>query len=188
MDKLFFFVTSSEFWKNNFDFCDNFFNIHNGFLTGLAIALGLALLLALLFYFGCANNKHEGQLATIPVWVGFLAGTFILTTVCANYILIGKSSTTPQDSMFYSHSIYKATTDYVIKKTSNNPNEDQVKKIVAQQTQFNKTLDQNGGVRWSFSLGCGVYSILFFYIISLLVKGFTYGGVAIPHLWPFKNK
>ena len=53
MDKLFFFVTNSQAWKDTREFHENFFVSHNAFMYGVLTAIIVALVLALLFYFGC---------------------------------------------------------------------------------------------------------------------------------------
>ena len=187
MDKLFFFVTSSDAWKNTRNFHENFFCDNNGFLYGILVALVVAIFLAICFYFGLANNKRDNAMANIPVWLAFLAGTAILVFLCANYVLIGKSNTLNPKSIFYNYSFYKDNTEYVVKQTSGNPNEQLVTKLNSDKQAIDTELNRGKDVRYLFSIGCAVYGLLFFYLLSIAIKGFTYQGVSIPHLWPHKN-
>ncbi len=187
MDKLFFFVTNSDAWKNYRDFHENFFVTHKAFLYGFLLALIVALLLAVIYYFGCCNSKRENKLATVPTWCGFLVATALITFLVANFVFIGKSSTTETSSIFYKNSFYNANKQFVVDKTKGNPAEQIVAKYTKDKTQIDKNLDSGKDVRYPYSIGCAVYSLLFFYLLSLLFKGFTYQGVAIPHQWPHKS-
>lgn len=187
MEKLFF-ITNLDAWKHFPKFHENFFVANNACLYGLLVALGTALLLSLCFYFGCANNKRENSLATIPVWTGFLVATAIVVFLIANFCIIGKSNTRDAGSMFYKYSFYKANTEYVIREKRNNPNEQLVTKLDNDKQIIDRELNEGKGVRYPFSIGCAMYAMLFFYVISVLVKSSSYQGQTIPHLWPIKNK
>lgn len=187
MDKLFFFVTSSDAWKSTRNFHENFFVDHNGFLYGLLLALVVALLLVVCFYFGCANSKRDNSIATIPVWCGTLVATGLIVFLIANFVLIGKSNITSTQSVFYKYSFYKANTEYVVEKTRGNSNEQLAKKLTTDKKTIEINLNRGKDVRYAYSMGCAVYSLLFFYLLSLGIKGFTYQGSTIPHVWPHKN-
>ena len=188
MDKLFFFVTSSEAWKSDTShFHDNFFVTNGGFTSGLIAALVVAIACAMAFYFGCANNKRSVKYASTGVWAGFMAGAFGITFLIASLVFIGKSSSTSPSSPLYKFSFYKANTEYLIKQTSNNPNQQLVQKLNTDKQTIQSNLDKNKDVRMPYSFSCAVYALLFFYLISLCIKGFTISGIAIPHLWPNKK-
>lgn len=187
MEKLFFFVTNSDAWKSTRNFHENFFVNNQGFFYGIVLGLVVAAIMAAIFYFGLCNNKRESASASIPVWGGFLAGTAVIVLLVANFVIIGKPGTTDINSIFYKNSFYKANNEYVIKQTKNTPNQQFVTAYNNDMRTINENLDKGKDVRYAYDLGCAVYSILFFYLISLLIKGFTINGLAIPHLWPHKN-
>lgn len=188
MEKLFFFLTNSEAWKATRSFHENFFITHGGFSNGLLLALVVAALLGVVFYFGCANNKKDSTLATIPVWTGCLFAVGILTFLIANYVLIGKPNSTDNQSITYKYSFYKANTEYVIEQTRSNTNEQHAAELVRQKQDIENDLNKGKGVRYRFCFGCAVYGMLLYYLFSLILKGFTCQGIAIPHLWPSKNQ
>ena len=64
MDKLFFFVTNSQAWKDTREFHENFFVTHNAFMYGVLTAIIVALVLALVFYFGCCNKRNDDSMQT----------------------------------------------------------------------------------------------------------------------------
>ena len=187
MEQFFFFVTGSDAWKATKNFHVNFFCDHNAFLYGILIALVVAAMLAIGFYFGCANNKHDNSLANLSTWVGFGVATALVVFLIADFGIIGKSKTKDYQSVFYKYSFYKANKDFVVEQTRDNPNEQLVSKLNSDKQKIDKELNNGKGVRYGFSLGCAVYSLIFFYLFSILMKGFTYQGIAIPHKWPYKN-
>lgn len=188
MDKLFFFVTNSQAWKDTREFHENFFVTHNAFMYGVLTAIIVALVLALVFYFGCCNKRNDDSMANTGVWAGFLLVTGLLVFLTANFAFIGKSNVADSQSIFYKHSFYKANSEFVIEKTRDNQNQQQVDEYTTARQKIETDLNNGKDVRYSYSLGCTVYSLLFFYIFSLLFKGFTYQGIAIPHPWPHKSK
>ena len=62
--------------------------------------------------------------------------------------------------------------------------EQQLQEVLDEKTEISDNLDAGGDVRLPFDLGCVIYAILFFYITSILIKGMTRNGAAIPHKWP----
>ena len=184
MDKLFFFVTNSQAWKDTREFHENFFLAHSAFMYGFLVAIIVALVLALVFYFGCCNKRNDDSMANTGVWAGFLLVTGVFVFLVANFVFIGKSNVNDSQSMFYKQSFYKANTELVIEKTRGNQNEQQVTEYTTARSKIENDLNNGKDVRYSYSIGCCVYSLLFFYIFSLLIKGFTYLGSAIPHPWP----
>lgn len=187
MEKIFFFVSNSKAWKETAKFHENFFLDHNAFLYGLIIAIVVALVMAAIFYFGCCNSKKSNAQANMGVWAGFLIVTGVLVFLAADFSLIGKSGTKNTKSVFYKYSFYNANEKYLVLKTRNNQNQLECQQYQQDKDKIETELNRGGDVRYSFSIGCAVYSLIFFYIFSLLMKGFTYQGVAIPHLWPQKN-
>ena len=187
MEKLFFFVTNSEAWKSTREFHENYFISHGAFTVGLLTAIVLGLVLALAFYFGCCNKRDEDSMANLGVWSGFLFVTGIIMFLVANFIFIGKSNVADSRSLFYKYSFYKANSEFVIEKTRNNQNEQQVAEYTTARQIVETNLNKGKDVRYSYSLGCMVYALLFFYLFSICFKGFTYHGVAIPHPWPYKK-
>lgn len=187
MDKLFFFVTNSQAWKDTREFHENFFLAHGAFMDGFLVAIGVALVLALVFYFGCCNKRDNDSMANLGVWAGFLVVTGFFVFLTANFVFIGKSNVKNPQSLFYKHSFYKANAEFVIEKTRDNQNEQQVSEYTTARQNIENDLNKGRDVRYPYSTGCCVYSLLFFYIFSLLLKGFTYLGIAIPHPWPHKS-
>lgn len=188
MDKLFFFVTNSQAWKDTREFHENFFLAHNAFLYGFLVAVFVALILAVAFYLGCCNKRDDDSMANTGVWAGFLLVTGVVVFLTANLVFIGKSNVRDAQSFFYKYSFYKANTDFIIEKTRDNQNEQQVNEYTTARQKIENDLNDGKDVRYSYSFGCTIYSLIFFYIFSILIKGFTYLGLAIPHPWPHKSK
>ena len=164
MDKLFLFVTNSQAWKDTREFHENFFVSHNAFMYGVLTAIIVALVLALLFYFGCCNKRNDDSMANTGVWAGFLLVTGLLVFLTANFAFIGKSNVADSQSIFYKYSFYKANTEFVIEKTRDNQNQQQVDEYTTARQKIETDLNNGKDVRYSYSLGCTVYSLLFFYI------------------------
>lgn len=61
MDKLFFFVTNSQAWKDTREFHENFFLAHSAFMYGFLVAIIVALVLALVFYLDVATSAMTTQ-------------------------------------------------------------------------------------------------------------------------------
>ena len=49
-------------------------------------------------------------------------------------------------------------------------------------------LNQGDDVAMNLGLNTAIWSGVFFYILSILIKGFSVNGQAIPHLWPHGRK
>lgn len=88
MDKLFFFVTNSQAWKDTREFHENFFLNHSAFMYGLVTAILVALILAVVFYFGCCNKRNDDSMAKTGVWAGFLLVTGLFVFLTANFVFI----------------------------------------------------------------------------------------------------
>lgn len=84
--------------------------------------------------------------------------------------------------------IYEMNTEFVIEKTRDNQNQQQVDEYTTARQKIENDLNNGKDVRYSYSIGCTIYALLFFYFFSILLKGFTYLGIAIPHPWPHKSK
>lgn len=184
MDKLFFFVTSSKAWDAKYH--DFFFNEQHAFLYAFLVMVALGLVFALIFYLGCCNSKNDNKMATLPTWVGFLVVTGLLGYLTANFVFIGKAGA-KQNSVFYKHSFYKANETYYNKySVTYSTNPQMLEQLAQKKESIKQDLNHGKDVRKPFAAGCVVYSLIFFYLFSLIIKGHTRQGVAIPHLWPTK--
>lgn len=184
MDFLYYFVTKSFDWEPKYH--QNFFVDHNAFVYGLVWAIVLALVFAIAFYFCLCNNKESCSSAKLPVWLVFLALSGISSYLVADWGIIGKKNITDQTSVFYKYSFYNTNEAYYAEQARNNSNEQLLQELAKKKNEIRMDLNQGNDVRVPFDMTCAVYGLIFFYLFSVVLKGFTINGKTIPHMWPSK--
>lgn len=187
MDKIFFFVTSANAYKDAYQFHKNFFVDEGAFTIGLVLALIVGVVAALVFYFGCCNSKKTIKNANSGTWVVFLIVAGLVTSLIANFMIIGAPKVKDSTSLFRSNSFYVANEKYYKERVNKISDSEAVKPILEVKNKIERDLNDGKDVRMSYSVGCGVYSLIFFLIVSFVVKGFTLHGAVIPCKWPQKS-
>ena len=179
------FVTTSNAWEPRFH--ENFFVTHHAFLYGLLIALGIGVVIALIYYFSCCNSKNTVKMANIYTWLVAGVVSAVLSFFVANWVIIGKSGVNNQKSLFYTYSFYNANeTYYNVEVQRNVKNEKLVKDLATTKQKIKTDLDQGHDVRLPYSATTTVLNIIFFVAASFCIKGATRNGKHIPVLWPSK--
>ena len=183
MNFIYYFVTSSKCWEARFH--ENFFNAGGGFIHGLIAALVIGAIFACIFYFCCCNSKTSAKMATIGVWALFLAIAGVASYFYADMIVIGDSSAKDNKSIFRTYSFYKANDDFFInesKKPTSSPS--YISELTAKKTEIKSNLDKGGDVRQEYDFTTAAWSLVFFFITSIIIKRFTRNGKHVPFLKP----
>ncbi len=179
MDFFYFFVTGSDAWELHYH--ENFFNVQGGFLWGFIGALIIGVIVACAFYFGCCNSSKTGKSANIGVWAVSLCLCAVISYFYADFVVIGDSKTTDNNSVFRAYSFYKANDDYFIKVTSQ-PGVTQtlIDNLTQKRNEIKYNLDKGGDVRFDFDITTAVLAVISFFIASVVFKRLTINGKTIP--------
>lgn len=180
MDFIYFLVTSNKAWENYSKFHENFFNEENGFLMGFIGALVIALIFAAIFYFGFCNSKNTNKYATHWLWAIFLALGGVTAFFYSDLVVIGDAENAKKGrervGLFYDYSFYRANNDYMSNEV------DHVNKVSYENAKnaIESDLDKGKGVRFDYNITTTVLALVWFFLISLIIKRFTIGGKCIP--------
>lgn len=180
METMFFLVSQAEQYLDAYGYHEHFFLTSGGFATALGIAAGVALLMALIFYFGlCMSHKTIGA-AILPTWGVFLLAAGAVSFVVTNSVLIGSND---PDAANYESSFYYDMEEYYLEIQEGVPatEKDAMNKAKNEIIEY---LNQGDDVANKFNLNTAIWSMFFFYVFSIVIKGFSVNGVAIPHLKP----
>lgn len=188
MAKLFFLVSTATAYADDYGYHDHFF-MGSGFTNALIIAIIFAVLATVIFYFGLCMSHKTISAATLPVWLVALVAAGVLSFVVTDLILIGSNPEegADEESIGYKHSFYNDMEDYYIELQEGAPATEK-KAMLQAKNDIMLNLDQGDDVALRFGLNTAIISIMLFYLFSILFKGFTVNGGAIPHLWPHGRK
>lgn len=173
MDFLYFLITSENAWSDKFGFHKNYFIENNAFLTGFLIAVSFSILLTLLFYFGCCNGKSNENAKPL-YWFVLLAVVAVGVYFVGDAVVIGAENTS---GSFYEAN-QKFCTEYCRAHVGN---EQTIKECRIELAKITKDLNEGCDVAFMFNLTNVILSLTIFYLMSLIVKGFTKHGSCIPH-------
>lgn len=177
MDFFYFLVTGSKAWEPHFH--KNFFIDQGGFSWGLYGALIIGAVVACAFYFGCCNSSKTSKSANIGVWAVSLCLCAVISYFYADFVVIGDSKTTDNNSVFRAYSFYKANDDYLIQK-SIGASPTMIDDLTKTHNQIKNDLDKGGDVRFDFDITTAVLAAISFFLMSLFVKRLTINGKTIP--------
>ena len=179
MDFAYFLVTGSKAWEAHYH--ENFFNVHGGFLWGGLAALIIAAIFACIFYFVCCGSKKSRKMANITVWTVFLLISGVIGYFYADLVVIGDAAAKDNKGIFREHSFYKAMDDYYIEQ-SQKPgiSTTELHQLAALKNQIRTNLNKDGDIRFEYDITTGILAILFFILISILIKRFSPQGKTIP--------
>lgn len=188
MKSIFFLVGGMEQYADEYGYHENFFETSGGFTTALIIAAAFAVICAIIYYLGLCNSRKTSSCANLPVWLIALLLSGALTFVTTNTILIGSDDEEGSEtSLTYAHSFYRNLEDYYIEISVDAPETEQ-EAMMECKNNIVEQLNQGEDVALMFNLNSTIYALLIFYILSIILKGFTSQGMAIPHLWPHGRK
>lgn len=150
-----------------------------GIIFGVGFAI--ALVIALLYYFGVCNFVFK--LAKRWVWLCVFALVFVITFFTTMPIIVGHDADEPEEStrvFFTAHELE----DYKWNATEDTKARDEISLIADDfREQFVPKEDDiimDETLPYEMSLVNAVYAIIFFFLLSLLLKRFTTHGAAIP--------
>lgn len=180
MEILYYFVRQSEAWEPKFH--DNFFNGQLGFMYGIILALAVAVIAALAFYFGCCNSKNEVKYANNTTWTIVLLAGVVVAAVLGDIVIIGHDTHSILVTNFY-----EANEEYYMTQVSGSTDQNFINEMATTKTNIASALDKGNDVRLPFDITTGIWCAVFYFIISLLIKGITINGKVIPVTWPSTN-
>ncbi len=178
MEFLYFLVTGSDSWENQYH--QNFFVTQGGFTFGFVAALIIGVLFSCIFYFGFCNSKNTQKSANMGVWAVCLLIAIVIGYLFADYVIIGDST----DAVFRDCSFYKANDEYYVAQTRGSVSPAKINDLASLQTKIKSDLDKGGDVRLPYDITTAVLTAIFFFLASIGVKRFTISGKAIPFLKP----
>lgn len=173
----------------NFDLHNYFFVEQGGFTYGLLIALAAALIAALVYYFVLGKNVTTAKMGNW--WIcGIVA---LVATFCiSDFVLIGKdsgkgSTRNKTEKITYKYSFYHGMDKAVSPKeglkgySTTNKKED----LRKTQKEITKKLNKGGDVRYPYSLNTTIWCAIFYFALSMLLKGFSEAAKTKPLKWPY---
>jgi len=185
MEILFKLVSSAEAYADEYGFHAHFFESAGGFTTAFLITLAVAAVCCIIYYFGLCMSNKTIQAATLPVWIVFLLLSAGISFVATDMIVIG--SEVEEDSEATSSNFYADLDSYYIDLASDAP-KTEAEAMNEAKNDIIQALDQGDDVALMLGLNSAILAVVFFYILSIILKGFTTTGVAIPHLKPHSRK
>lgn len=185
MEILFKLVSSAEAYADDYGFHVHFFEEAGGFTTALIIALAVAAICAVIYYFGLCMSHKTINAATLPVWIVFLLLTAGISFVVSDQVVIGNEP--DDDSEITASNFYADLESYYIDLSDGAP-KTEAEEMNKVKNEIIENLNQGDDVNLMLGLNTAIWAVLFFYILSVALKGFTTTGVAIPHLPPHSRK
>lgn len=188
MKSFFFLVGGMDQYADDYGYHEHFFETIGGFGTALIIAAVFAVVCAAIYYFTLCMSKNTIKCATLPIWIIALVVSGALTFATTSLVLIGNDNEEGDEAaLTYAHSFYRDLEDYYIEISEEAPEPEQAMMMKAK-NQIIEQLNQSEDVALRFNLNATIYALLFFYIASIIMKGFSVNGIAIPLLWPNGRK
>lgn len=184
MEKVYFLVSSLEHYVNDaYSFHSTYFVNEGAFASAFLIAIIIALIAAVVFYFGICNFANK--LSKHFVWLIALLISAGLSIVVTNVKIVGGEDNGSYSGFYQS---IDEVREIAAEEYAQNPEE--LKKVNEAATYLlDEALvgeDNQYEVLDMLYLSNCIYTILFFLIFSILFKGFTKYGIAIPVAWPRK--
>lgn len=183
MEYLFYLVSSLEEYNDAYGFHAQYFSEESGFFTAFLIALLTAIIVIGIFYFFICNVFNS--LSKFYVWLIALLLTGGITLYLTSSIVVGGENENGEYSGFY-QSIDQFASE---KREEFALNTEEKDKINEEQQNLIDNLKGEGDeyeVVEMLYLSTCLWSLFFFIITSILVKGTTKYGIAIPCTWPRK--
>jgi len=181
MDKVYFFVSQlDEFTEGGWDFYSNYFLEEGGFLYSFLIALAVAVVMLIIFYGFICNKVFK--LSKPIVWLVFLCLSLGITFFATSSFIIGNYEA--EDSTGFYGSIETTYTN-LSNKDNFQANPGDLKALIATKEDIIEKLgEKTSEVATSLCVGNSIFSLIWFLLFSVLFKGFTKYGIAVPFVWP----
>lgn len=203
MKNVFFLVSGMSQYKDSFGYHANFFETNGAFAIALIAALIMAVVCAAIFYYGFCMSSKTFKVATLPTWIVTLIVAGACTFLFTSQALIGHDGGSLSDDEDMEevdasevdegnasskiHNFYVDMENYFnIKSQEEDITEEEINELMEEKENIKEALNQGEDVALMFNLNATIYALIFFYIISIIMKGFTVNGVCIPHKWPHK--
>lgn len=192
--KFFYFLVDWE-GKYSAQLHEYFFDKGGAFLYGLLVALAAALIFALVYYFALGRSVVTAKMGNW--WVcGILA--LAITFSISDFVIIGLDPTQkeygqPQKlekKLTYKYSFYRSM-DRAVKPgkgtlIKNGMLESEKQQLVYEKKKIVANLNKGKDVRYTYSINTTIWCAVFFFLISLAIKGFSAAAKDKPILWPYK--
>lgn len=185
MDILFKLVSSAAAYADDYSYHAHFFEEAGGFTTALIIAIVAAAVCAVIYYFGFCMSHKTINAATLPVWIVFLLISAGVSFVAADQVVIG--SELEEDSEVAANNFYADLESHYLDISIGAPTTE-AEEMNAVKNDIIERLNQGDDVAFVLGLNTAIWALVFFYLLSIILKGFTTTGVAIPHLKPHSRK
>lgn len=185
MEILFKLVSSLEAYADDYGFHAHFFEEAGGFSTAFIIAIAVAAVCAIIYYFGLCMSEKTIATATLPVWIVFLVLAGGVSFFASDIVVIGSEA--DEESEITANNFYADLESNYIDLADGAP-KTEAEEMNRAKNDIIENLNQGDDVAFMLGLNTAFWSVLFFYILSVVLKGFTVNGLAIPHLWPHGRK
>lgn len=188
MDKLYFLVSWGKQNKAAQALHDYFFNDQGAFTYGILIALGIALIAAIVYYFVLGRNVTTAKMQNWWICgIVALAATFCIS----DFVIIGSNKVgAKKETITYKYSFNKALNEAPTSKEFNSKHREfktSVRKADLRQAKdkIQKELKKGGDVRYPYSLNTTIWCAIFYFALSMLLKGFSEAAKTKPLKWPY---
>lgn len=182
---IYFLVSSLEEYNDAYGFHNQYFVEEKGFLFAFLIALFVAVVIAAFFYLFICNVFN--RLSKFYVWVIALFLTVGATLLLTSKVIVGGEDENTGDYTGF----YYSLEDHAGNKREEFAQNQEAQKMVNQEyDQIMQDLAGSGEEEYKvidmLYLTNTILTIFFFILISMLIKGTTKYGIAIPCVWPRK--
>lgn len=171
-----------------------FFEQGDGFLYGLLLAIISALVFALIYYFVLGRSVKTAKMGNW--WIcGVLA--LVVTFCVSDFILIGQQPTKKEyakakglDSKpTYKYSFYRSM-DKAVKPgkgtlIKSDMLQDEKEQLVKEKDKIATNLNKGKDVRYPYSINTTIWCAIFFFLFSMVLKGFSEAAKTKPIKWPY---
>ena len=172
-----------------------FFEKGGAFGYGLLVAVAAALILALIYYLVLGRNVTTAKMGN---WWICGAVALAVTFSISNWMIIGQEPSQREYSqarnlenkLTYKYSFYRSM-DRAIKPGKGTLIKDgmldsEKQQLVAEKKKVATNLNQGKDVRYMFSFNTTLWCAVFYFIASVLFKGFSQAAKTKPIKWPYK--
>jgi len=175
---IYYYVTTLTGYKSACDgLVKNLFEKAGGFQTGFFIAFCVGLIIALLYYLVCCNFSFK--LAKRGIWIIVLLFTGIFAYLLTNYYAKGVFKELLKVEANDRRALCSGTLDEIANCNAT---------ISMFTTNSTKFINRPNSYLILYSVGSAFYAMIFFFIISFLIKDYTVYGKSIPFEKARKNK
>jgi hypothetical protein len=185
MDKVYFFVSHlDEFTTDGWGFYSRYFVEGSGFLNSFLISLAIAAFMLIVFYGFICNKVFK--LSNHITWLVFLICSVGITFFATSHFILGNHEGAPEDYTGFYGSL-ETTFLQISNQDGFQENPESVENLTMAKGEIIEGLKiGKSEVASSLCTGNSIFTLIWFFLFSVLVKGFTRYGIAIPFVWPRK--